>query len=231
MASPKWQALSRYTACDIADALLKLGVPGAGYLPRIVRSTRVAPEKVIAPASTFLMAPKATPSFPSSTPLPDNFPKSNLADAGPYADHTEPNTIVVISQPKGQDCAVVGGIMAARMKQLGALGVLVDGQIRDLEDLGKTGLHVWSRGTSIIGAGAQTKFHAKNVPIQVENTIVEPGDIIMMDPAENGAVAIPKGKLDEILELLPKIVAADEKVLEDVKQGVPVAEAFKRHRS
>lgn len=189
------------------------------------------PRKVLAPASTFLMVPKATMSFPSPPPAPDNVPPSNLPDARPYADYTETGTIVVISQPVGQSCAVVGGIMAARMKYLGAEGLVVDGRVRDLVALNETQLPIWSKGTSIIGAGAETKFHARNVPVQVGETIVEAGDIVMIDPFENGVVAVPQGKVDELLELLPKLVGADEKVIADVAQGVSVQEAFKRHRS
>ena len=121
--------------------------------------------------------------------------------------------------------------MAARMKHLGAEGLVVDGRVRDLVALNDTQLPIWSKGTSIIGAGAETKFHARNVPVKIGETVVEAGDIVMIDPAENGVVAVPKGKIDELLELLPKLVAADEKVIADVEQGVSVQEAFKRHRN
>jgi hypothetical protein len=35
-------------------------------------------------------------------------------------------------------------------------------------------MQVWSKGTSIIGAGAETKAWATNVPISVDSTVVEP---------------------------------------------------------
>ena len=121
--------------------------------------------------------------------------------------------------------------MAARMKHLGAEGIVVDGRVRDIVALNETKLPIWSKGTSIIGAGAETRLHARNVPIKVGDTIVEPGDIVMIDPFENGVVAVPLRKLEELLELLPKLVGEDEKVIADVEQGVSVQEAFKRHRS
>ena len=186
---------------------------------------------MLAPASTFLMIPKATKSFPDPAPASQDTPASNLPDSRSYADWTENNTIVVISQPAGQSCAVVGGIMAARMKHLGAQGVVVDGRVRDIVALNETQLPIWSKGTSIIGAGAETKFHARNIPIKVGETVLEPGDIVMIDPFENGVVAVPQGKVEELLELLPKLVGADEKVTADVEAGVSVQEAFKKHRN
>ncbi|KAF9741529.1 DlpA domain-containing protein [Paraphaeosphaeria minitans] len=177
------------------------------------------------------MAPKATPSFPHPVSLPKDLPKSNLSASGPYADFTQTGTVVIISQPPGQSCAVMGGIMAARMKVSGAQGIVINGRVRDLVALAETGLPIWSKGTSIVGAGAETSFHAREVPVQVGETVVEPGDIVMIDPFENGVVAVPQSKVEEVLQLLPKLVGADEKVISDVKNGRTVDEAFKKHRT
>lgn len=53
----------------------------------------------------------------------------------------------------------------------------------------------------------------------------------MLDPEENAAVAIPAAMLDQVLELMPQLVAADEKVIKDVEAGMEVKEAFAKHRS
>lgn len=44
-------------------------------------------------------------------------------------------------------------------------------------------------------------------------------------------VAIPKELLDSVLDLIPKLVAQDEKVKADVENGAPVFEAMKKHRN
>jgi regulator of RNase E activity RraA len=203
----------------------------AGPLLQKANTPKPEPKKTLAPASTFLMVPKATKSFPNPVPVSEDTQASNLSDSRPYADYTESGTIVVISQPAGQSCAVVGGIMAARMQHLGAEGIVVDGRVRDLVALNQITLPIWSKATSVIGAGAETKFQARNVPVKIGETVVEAGDIIMIDPFENGVVAVPQGKVDELLELLPTLVEADEKVMADVGRGASVEEAFKEHRS
>ena len=65
----------------------------------------------------------------------------------------------------------------------------------------------------------------------VDVEVSEAGDIIMIDPFENGVVAVPQGKVDELLDLLPKLIEADERVIADVGGGISVEEAFKRHRN
>ena len=133
------KALQNYTACDISDALLKLKVPNCGLLPDLSLCTppsaSLSRQVLIAPASTVLFAPKA------STDL-SGYPESNIPAGKHYVDLTAPDTIVVISQPQGQICAVLGGIMALRMKVLKAKGVVVHGRVRDVEELAATGLPV-----------------------------------------------------------------------------------------
>lgn len=41
----------------------------------------------------------------------------------------------MLEQPADQHCAVLGGIMALRMKVLGVRGVLVNGRVRDLAEI------------------------------------------------------------------------------------------------
>jgi len=52
---------------------------------------------------------------------------------------------------------------------------------------------------------------------------------VFADPLE-GVVVIPQDQLDEVLELLPKLTSADEKVIEDVRKGGLVREAFAKYR-
>jgi regulator of RNase E activity RraA len=133
-------SLSNYTACDIADALLKLKVPNAGYLPDlklITPSPSPSPSSItIAPASTVVFASKI------GGKLSDFYPDVNIPAGKHWVDLTEPETIVVMAQPEGQKCAVLGGIMALRMKVLNAKGVVVNGRVRDVVELGETRLPV-----------------------------------------------------------------------------------------
>ncbi|KAH6900749.1 ribonuclease E inhibitor RraA/Dimethylmenaquinone methyltransferase [Thelonectria olida] len=216
--------LQKYSACDISDALLKLKVPGAGFIADLSLVSPIqgstAPVTV-APVSTVLFAPKGQV-------LAE--PAANIPKDVHWADLTVPKTIVVLKQPDGQKNAVCGGIMAVRMKVCQAKGIIVAGRARDIEELRSTSLPIWSRGLSTVGAGAASTPWATQVPLDIDGTIVSPGDLAFSDPT-NGVVVIPKDKVSAVLELLPKLTTADDKVKEDVLKGVTVNEAFKRHRS
>ena len=80
-----------------------------------------------------------------------------------------------------------------------------------------------------MGAGAGSIPWAVQVPLEVDGTIINPGDLVFCDPA-NGVVIIPQDKVDEVVDLLPKLTSADDRVKEDVAGGMSVHEAFKTHR-
>lgn len=133
--------LNKYGACDISDALLKLKVPGAGFLPDLIPyctwekgDGKLPPDhdqKLVASASTVL--------FIAKNKQRDG---GNIPEGKHWVDLTEAGTVVVMSQPEGQKNAVLGGIMASRMRQLNAYGVVVDGRIRDVDELQQTNLMV-----------------------------------------------------------------------------------------
>ncbi|KAF2276724.1 RraA-like protein [Westerdykella ornata] len=163
-------------------------------------------------------------------------PESNLSAeeaSTPYADLTRPDTIVLISQPPDQTCAVVGGIMALRMQKLGARGIIVDGRVRDLSALRELGIPVWSRGTSVVGAGAETRFHAKEVAVRIGGVEVRPGDFVVVDEEEGGVVVCPRERVGEVLGLLAGeegLVGRDGRVVEWVEKGGSVREGFEMFR-
>ncbi|KKK14158.1 hypothetical protein P175DRAFT_0518618 [Aspergillus ochraceoroseus IBT 24754] len=229
----KLDILRNYSACDVSDALLKLQTPAEGaaeraghladftpFSPMLGRNTALP--KVIAPASTIKFIPKHAAIPTTET---HGFPPGTH-----WVDWAEPGTIVLVDQPRGQHCAVVGGIMGMRMKALGVRGVLVNGRIRDLTELHQAELPVWALGTSTVGTGAEAKPAARNVAVDVGGVVVEPGDIIFCDPLE-GVVAIPRNLLDRVLEVMPKLTAMDERVKDAVGNGSSVFDAFKEFRT
>ncbi|OOF98154.1 hypothetical protein ASPCADRAFT_128332 [Aspergillus carbonarius ITEM 5010] len=225
--------LHNYSACDVSDALLKLQpvapntAPRAGYLADLnLYPATQKRTKIIAPATTLTFHPKyPSPTTTTPTPTPTPIPPQTH-----WSDLTTPNTILIITQPSNQHCAVVGGIMAQRMKYRGVAGVVVAGRVRDMAELGSSGLQIWAKGVSTVGSAAETVPGGFGAVVDVGGVSVKPGDIIFCDP-EEGVVAIPSELLDRVLEVMPKLVAMDERVKEGVARGMSVFEAFKEFRT
>ncbi|KAF9413967.1 hypothetical protein BGZ76_004959 [Entomortierella beljakovae] len=115
--------LKFYSSCDVADALFTLKVPNGGYLPDINMWSpeyKAGDTRVFGPAYTVQMVPIEDKESPK--------PEQHFVDAAPEGH------VVCISQPSHLVNAVWGGLMTARARTRGALGVIVDGRVRDLNE-------------------------------------------------------------------------------------------------
>ncbi|KAI7153534.1 hypothetical protein KC349_g8290 [Hortaea werneckii] len=181
---------TNYSACDVSDALLKLKVPQAGFLPDIlpINHNNPNPKTIVAPLSTVLFVPKPHDTSPSSppalaTPVPA---ESNIPQTKHWTDLPTPGTIVLLQQPQGQICAVCGDILATRLKVRGVKGIVADGRVRDLVSLTELcqapstasmsgegrrgeGFTVWRRGTSTVGTGLAAQAWCVDLPLSVSN--------------------------------------------------------------
>ncbi|GAB7339978.1 hypothetical protein MBLNU457_6490t1 [Dothideomycetes sp. NU457] len=216
------EALKAYTSCDVADALLKLKVPHGGFLAGLTLwspKRQDGPTKIVGPAYTVKYVRKNH----------ENDPKP----AGHYIDSIPAGSVVFISSPPRTINAVYGGLMSNRAKYSGAVGTVVDGRIRDLQEHRDLDYPVFARDVGTTAPHEVVRVSEVNAPIRLQSedqdATIRPGDIIVGDL--NGVVCIPHDLAEKVIELIPSQVEADEKVARDIQQGRTVAEAMKEHRS
>jgi len=126
-----------------------------------------SPKPLALPISTVLFVPKALTSNENDSTTPS----SNIPKSTHWTDCPAPNTFAILQQPPNQSCAVMGDILATRLKVRGVRGAVVDGRVRDLTALKELGAEgefvVWSRGTSTVGTGMEAKAWAVDVPLRI----------------------------------------------------------------
>jgi regulator of RNase E activity RraA len=167
-------------------------------------------------------------SFPENIPSESNIPKGKN-----WTDCPAPGTIVLAQQPKGQISALLGDIMVTRLKVRGVLGAVVDGRTRDTDSCAAIcedgDFQVWSKGFSAAGPSLEAKPWAVDVPLQVGDVCVNPGDILCADEGDRAITVIPRELLQSVYAMLPILKAASNGVLEDVKNGMSLPEAVSQH--
>jgi 4-hydroxy-4-methyl-2-oxoglutarate aldolase len=112
-------------------------------------------------------------------------------------EHIQPGEIVVLAQPESQAAALIGDMLVTQMETAGAAGVLLNGAVRDFEELAALGLPIWTQFVRVRGA-TKTEVGRLNIPVAMGGTIIYPGDIVVMDA--DGAITVRPSRLDEILE-------------------------------
>jgi 4-hydroxy-4-methyl-2-oxoglutarate aldolase len=100
----------------------------------------------------------------------------------------QPGDVLVVNGNGDTSRALVGELIAERLRVRGVAGMIIDGAVRDVAELEKIGFGVWARGVSPAGP---YKFGPGqlDVPIAVGGVVVNPGDLIVAD--DDGVIVIP----------------------------------------
>lgn len=97
--------------------------------------------------------------------------------------------VLVIQGPRSASYSVLGGLAATACLRAGLAGIVVDGAVRDLDEIDASGLAVWARTrTPMTGRGRLDAVEI-NGPIEIGDVGVLPGDIVIAD--RSGVVFVP----------------------------------------
>lgn len=125
--------------------------------------------------------------------------------------------VIVVSNEGDTTRALIGEVMMAYLRYTKKVaGIVIDGPIRDIDEIGQWDFPVYATGTTPGGPYKEGPGEI-NVPISCGEISVNPGDIILADP--DGVIVIPRKDAPQILEDAKKFQAADESKLEAAKNG------------
>ncbi|UOQ91900.1 RraA family protein [Halobacillus shinanisalinarum] len=121
---------------------------------------------------------------------------------------------VLVVDGKGHtENAYLGDLMASAAKAMGIEGIVVNGLVRDKNELKKMNFPIFSRG--YISNGPYKDGPGKiNVVISCGNTTVHPGDLIVGDA--NGVVVVPREKINDVLDRGEKKLVYEQNRIEKI---------------
>lgn len=110
--------------------------------------------------------------------------------------HVRPGDVLVLTMEDPDPVALVGELLATQAVARGAVGVLVDGAVRDTAELAAMSLTTVARWRSARGA-TKAKRGRVNVDALVGQTVVRPDDVVVLD--DDGATSVRGEDVDEVL--------------------------------
>ena len=145
--------------------------------------------------------------------------KTTASDIAPVIkalEYIEPGNILVVDTHHSKNTAFWGEIVAIEAERKGAVGIILDGAVRDVVELRAMNFPVLCRGiapnvASLVG------FGYINVPVQCGGAAVSPGDMVIVD--DNGVVVVPCDHGDDLFEKTQKFLEDEARVVDRVKAG------------
>lgn len=126
----------------------------------------------------------------------------------------KPGDVLVIDGKGDTSCALMGALMINACKVLQLGGLVIDGAVRDTDELRELGFPVFAVGANPNGP---TKFIPGRInwPISAGGVAVSPGDLVVGDA--DGVVVVEREKAASLLPLAAKKVADEAKRMDDIK--------------
>ena len=184
--------LAKFPTSNIADAQERFGFMDPGI-------KRLSGGKMAGPAVTVLTRPG------------DNLMVHKALEVA------RPGDVVVVSTFGNDNTAVFGEIMATTLTGAGLEGIVVDGAVRDFDELREMDVKVFSR--TIVGSACDKDGPGEiNFPVACGGVAVMPGDVIIGD--SDGVVVVRPGDLEYVLEKTRAIAAGEVVRIKEIKDGL-----------
>ena len=200
--------LEKLDACAVSDALDVIDVPGvAEGIAR--RSTR---QKMAGRVRTLKLAAGRNP---------DNHAPHLGTRSIEEADDTD---VIVIEQSTGIAAAAWGGILSESAHHKHLRGVVVEGPVRDVDEINETGIPVFSRSVTPVSARGRIHEYAMNDPVTIGGIDVQPGDFVIADGS--GVVFIRADAALEVIGKAEDIAATERRMVALVHENKTASEVM-----
>jgi 4-hydroxy-4-methyl-2-oxoglutarate aldolase len=128
----------------------------------------------------------------------------------------QPGDVLILAMPEPAPVALLGELLATQVRRRSAAAILVDAAVRDVEELVRLGLPVWTRFVRVKGA-TKTKVGELNIPVSIGEMRIAPGDIVILD--SDGGVCVQQARAREVLQAAEARNAREARLREKLAAG------------
>ena len=139
----------------------------------------------------------AGPALPVYTRAGDNLAVHRALDIA------QPGDVLVVNGQGDTTRALLGGLLAKRARNLGLAGIVVDGAVRDVDQIESVGLPVFARAST--PAGPYKNGPAEiGLPVACGGVVCSPGDIVCGDA--DGVAIVPQARAARVADAVADVL-------------------------
>ena len=129
----------------------------------------------------------------------------------------------VVWDTSGDERATLwGGVMTATVVNKGVRGALIDGGIRDTQQILDKDFPVFYRYRSPNGSLGRCLITHYQIPVKIGDVFVKPGDVVLGDA--DGVIATPRDIAYDVLQRAEEIIDNEKKIFGWVAEGQSIEE-------
>lgn len=152
--------------------------------------------------------------------------KNEMAERAKMLDDITENSFIVWDTSLDRESAHWGECMTMAAQRKRCRGAVVDGGVRDTDQVLKLGFPLWIKYKSSNGMLGRFRISSWQTPIQMGNVFVRPGDLIVADI--DGSLCVPRELAVPILERAEEIASGESELKKWIKEGMSAVEIVKR---
>jgi regulator of RNase E activity RraA len=139
------------------------------------------------------------------------------------------DSIVLVAGDDDIDAALWGGMMSTRSKARGARGAIVNGGVRDIEQIANIGFPIFGTYRCIKDIRTRGYMAEYNTKITIGGVEVSPGDMIFADI--NGVISIPENEISRVIETLHQALDHENKTMTGLQKGESAKELYSVYKA
>ena len=128
----------------------------------------------------------------------------------------QPGDVIVVDAGGDLSNSLFGEIMMATAAKIGVAGVVLNGAVRDSEEIAQGEFPLYAAGVTHRGPYKDGPGEV-NVPIAIDGMVIHPGDLIVGDA--DGLLCVPYDEVEQVLAATQAKMAAEKKTLAAIAAG------------
>jgi RraA family protein len=128
----------------------------------------------------------------------------------------QPGDVIVVDAGGDLTNSLFGEIMVATAVKIGVAGVVLNGAVRDSEEIGRGAFPLYAAGVTHRGPYKDGPGEI-NVPVAIDGMVIHPGDLVVGDA--DGLLCIPFDDAEQVLAATHGKMEIEKQMLADIAAG------------